>query len=87
MIAPDGAGPDTAPTIPAPPPTVEAPGDEALLLALGRVGEAWEHLEAARVSLKGYREAELYALLQAAEALARDLGAEVEARVLGLEVA
>lgn len=77
------AYPDAGPTIPAPAPTVEVPelAADALLLALGLLGEAWEHLEAARVALGAHREGELFSLLQGAEALARDLGAEVETLV------
>lgn len=82
--APPPTVPAPAPTVEAPEPTVETLDDDALILALGRLGETWEHLEAARVALRGHREGELYALLQGAEALAWDLGAEIEARVLGL---
>lgn len=69
---------------PSPAPTVETLDDDALILALWRLGETWEHLEAARVALRGHREGELYALLKKTESLAWDLGTEIEARVLGL---
>lgn len=73
-------------TVPAPPPTVEEGSD--LLLALGRIGEAREHLEAARVALApSAHAATLLRIRGELEAMAKAIGADVEGRTLGLEAA
>lgn len=73
-------------TVPAPPPTVEEGAD--LLLALGRIGEAWEHLEAARVALApSAHAATLLRIRGELEAMAKAIGADIEGRTLGLEAA